>query len=145
MQAIMTEKPVIIRNPQAIRPWQHVLEPLNGYLLLAEKLWENGAAYAEAWNFGPNEEDAKPVEWIVERLTKMWSNNASWILDNNEHPHEANYLKLDCAKGKTKLGWHPKLTLETALENIIFWYQAYKKQQNMQEITMSQIESYHSK
>jgi CDP-glucose 4,6-dehydratase len=145
MQAIMAKKPVIIRNPQAIRPWQHVLEPLNGYLMLAEKLWENGAAYAEAWNFGPNEEDAKPVQWMVEQLTKMWSNNASWILDNNEHPHEANYLKLDCAKGKTKLGWHPKWTLETALENIIFWYQAYKKQQNMQEITMSQIESYHSK
>lgn len=142
MQAIMAEKPVIIRNPQAIRPWQHVLEPLHGYLMLAEKLWENGTTYASAWNFGPNEEDAKPVQWIVERLTQMWSNNASWILDNKQHPHEAHYLKLDCAKAKTKLAWHPKWTLETALENIIYWYQAYKKRQDMQLITMRQIDSY---
>ncbi|RKZ38888.1 MAG: CDP-glucose 4,6-dehydratase [Gammaproteobacteria bacterium] len=142
MQAIMTKKPVIIRNPKAIRPWQHVLEPLHGYLMLAEKLWENSAAYAQAWNFGPNEEDAKPVQWIVERLTQMWSNNASWKLDNKQHPHEAHYLKLDCAKAKTNLGWYPKWTLKTALENIIYWYQAYEKQQDMQQITIKQIEGY---
>ena len=144
MQAIMAGKPVIIRNPQAIRPWQHVLEPLHGYLMLAEKLWENGAAYADAWNFGPNEEDAKPVQWIVEQLTQMWDNNATWVLDNKEHPHEAHYLKLDCAKAKTNLGWHPKWTLETALENIILWYQAYAKQQDMQKITLKQINIYQS-
>jgi CDP-glucose 4,6-dehydratase len=144
MQAMMARKPVSIRNPKAIRPWQHVLEPLQGYLILAEKLWEKGAAYAEAWNFGPNEEDAKPVQWIVEQLTQMWDNNTGWTLDNKEHPHEAHYLKLDCAKAKTWLDWHPKWTLETALKNIISWYQAYVKQQDMQKVTLTQINTYQS-
>ncbi|MCK5537450.1 MAG: CDP-glucose 4,6-dehydratase [Bacteroidales bacterium] len=145
MQAIIDKKSVIIRNPQAIRPWQHVLEPLHGYLVLAEKLWENGTIYADAWNFGPLESDAKPVQWIVEQLTHMWSDKASWILDNKKQPHEANYLKLDCAKANTNLGWYPKWNLEATLQNIISWYQAYQQQQDMQKITLKQIEHYQLK
>src|SRR3989338_1634336 len=89
MRAIIQRKPVLIRNPHAIRPWQHVLEPLSGYLLLAQKLWEDGAAYGEGWNFGPNDEDAKQVLWIVECLTRIWGESASWALDGGDHPHEA--------------------------------------------------------
>jgi CDP-glucose 4,6-dehydratase len=108
MRAITQDKPVNIRNPHAIRPWQHVLEPLSGYLLLAQKLYEEGEAFCEGWNFGPDDEDAKPVSWIVDFLTKAWGENASWKLDDVDHPHEAHYLKLDCSKVKARLDWHPR-------------------------------------
>jgi len=139
IRAIQAQKPVLIRNPQSTRPWQHVLEPLNGYLTVAEHLWEEGVKYAEAWNFGPNDDDAKPVSWIVQRLTHLWGDGASWHLDQKEHPHEDHYLKLDCSKAKARLGWKPKLSLAVALEWIVEFYQGYFQQQDMRQLTQAQI------
>ena len=142
LRAISENRPVVIRNPQAIRPWQHVLEPLSGYLQLAQKLYEEGAAYAEGWNFGPNEEDAKPVRWIVERLTRQWGDGANWKLDQAEHPHEAHYLKLDCSKAKMRLDWHPRWSLSKALEYIIVWHKALQQNQDMREFSLRQIAAF---
>ena len=142
MRAITQGNPVNIRNPHAIRPWQHVLEPLSGYLLLAQKLYEEGAVYAEGWNFGPNDEDAKPVQWIVEGLTKTWGEGASWVLDGGEHPHEAHYLKLDCSKAKTRLDWHPRWHLEGTLGAIIDWHRAYQAGKDMRAFSLNQIRQY---
>jgi CDP-glucose 4,6-dehydratase len=142
MRAITQGKPVNIRNPHAIRPWQHVLEPLAGYLQLAQKLYEEGAGYAEGWNFGPADEDAKPVQWIVAKLTGAWGEGASWTLDGGEHPHEAHYLKLDCSKAKARLDWHSKWHLEEALNAIIEWYRAHLVGKDMRELTLRQISAY---
>lgn len=145
MRAITQGKPVNIRNPHAIRPWQHVLEPLSGYLLLAQNLYDEGAAFAEAWNFGPNDEDAKPVQWIVERLTKSWGEDASWVLDGGDHPHEAHYLKLDCSKVKARLHWQPRWHLEKTLAAIIDWHRAYRDGENMREMTLRQVDAYNDR
>ena len=142
MRAITQGKPVNIRNPHAIRPWQHVLEPLSGYLSLAQKLYEQGENYAEGWNFGPNDEDAKPVQWIVGELTKEWGEGASWKLDGGDHPHEAHYLKLDCSKAKMRLDWRPRWHLEEALGAIVDWHRAYRDENNMRELTLHQISAY---
>lgn len=142
LRAISENSPVIIRSPNSIRPWQHVLEPLSGYLLLAQRLYENGVAYAEGWNFGPHDEDAKPVQWIVERLTEAWGDGASWQLDGREHPHEAHYLKLDCSKAKMRLNWQPRWHLSQALEMIVAWQRAWLAKQDMRSLTLSQIEQY---
>ena len=142
MRAITQGKPVNIRNPHAIRPWQHVVEPLYGYMLLAQKLYEEGPSYAEGWNFGPNDEDAKPVQWIVEKLTQSWGEGASWVLDSGDHPHEAHYLKLDCSKAKVRLDWHSRWHLEMALAAIVDWHRGYRDGKNMSELTLSQIEAY---
>lgn len=144
MRAIVQGKPVHIRNPHAIRPWQHVLEPLSGYLMLAEKLWKDGAAYGEAWNFGPSDEDTRPVSWIADRLTKAWGAGASWKLDERHHPHEAHYLKLDCSKAKSRLHWHPRWHLEDALGAIVEWHLAHQAGKNMREVTLHQIAAYKS-
>lgn len=144
MRAITRGKPVNIRNPNAIRPWQHVLEPLSGYLMLAQKLHEEGPAYAEGWNFGPNDADAKPVQWIVEKLTKAWGESASWVLDGGNHPHEAHYLKLDCSKAKVRLDWQPRWHLDQALAAIISWQQAYRDGGDMRDITIGQINAYNA-
>ena len=145
VRAIAQGKPVNIRNPHAIRPWQHVLEPLSGYLVLAQKLFEEGTSYAEGWNFGPNDEDAKPVEWIVDKLTRTWGEGASWVLDGGNHPHEAHYLKLDCSKAKTRLDWHPRWHLEDALGAIIEWQRAYRDGKDMHELTLRQINAYNNR
>lgn len=142
LRAISDNKPVVIRSPHAIRPWQHVLEPLSGYLLLAENLYTQGIAYAEGWNFGPNDEDAKPVQWIVEQLTQQWGEGASWQLDGGEHPHEAHYLKLDCSKAKMRLDWQPRWHLGHTLEMIVAWQQAWLARQDMRSFTLKQIEQY---
>jgi CDP-glucose 4,6-dehydratase len=142
MRAITQGTPVNIRNPHAIRPWQHVLEPLSGYLVLAQKLYEEGAVYAEGWNFGPSDADAKPVQWIVEKLTQAWGESASWGLDGGNHPHEAHYLKLDCSKAKMRLDWHPRWHLEDALGAIIEWQRAYRDGKDMHELTLRQIGAY---
>jgi CDP-glucose 4,6-dehydratase len=127
IRAIAAGKPVVIRSPHAIRPWQHVLEPLNGYLSLAEHLWTHEAKYASAWNFGPSSEDARTVSWIVDYVTKAWGEGARWELDAGPHPHEDTYLKLDCSKASSRLGWRPKLDLGTTLEWIVEWYRSYHK------------------
>lgn len=142
MRAIQADQPVLIRNPHATRPWQHVLEPLGGYMLLAERLWQSGTTYAEGWNFGPNDEDVKPVSWIVDYLTRRWGEGASWKLDAGDHPHEANYLKLDCSKAKARLGWHPRLSLDTTLEWIVEFYQAYRHQEDIAKVVDAQILRY---
>ena len=140
--AISDGRPVVIRSPNAIRPWQHVLEPLSGYLQLVQKLYEEGAAFAEGWNFGPNDEDAKPVQWIVEQLTEKWGEDASWKSDNTDHPHEANYLKLDCSKAKMQLDWQPRWSLTHTLEMIIAWQRAYMMKEDMKAKTLEQIGAY---
>jgi CDP-glucose 4,6-dehydratase len=142
LRAISDNKPVVIRSPHAIRPWQHVLEPLSGYLLLAEKLYTQGVTYAEGWNFGPADEDAKPVQWIVDQLTQQWGEGASWQLDGGEHPHEAHYLKLDCSKAKMRLDWQPRWHLGHTLEMIVSWQQAWLAKQDMRSFTLKQIEQY---
>ena len=139
VNALIENRPVVIRSPNAIRPWQHVLEPLNGYLRLAEKLWTHGPQFAQAWNFGPNSGDAKTVSWIVNYLTGFWGEGASWELDSAQHPHEDNYLKLDCSKAKSLLGWAPKLRLSTTLEWIVEWYRAYQQNEDMCSLTQAQI------
>lgn len=144
MRAITQGRPVSIRNPHSIRPWQHVLEPLSGYLLLAQKLYEHGSGFAEGWNFGPNDDDAKPVQWILDKLTKTWGEGASWQLDGGEHPHEAHYLKLDCSKAKLRLQWQPRWALADAIENICIWHKAYLANADMREMCMHQIKQYES-
>lgn len=142
MNAMLENRPVIIRSPNAIRPWQHVLEPLSGYLLLAEKLWVHGPEFAQGWNFGPNDEDVKPVSWIVETLSNMWGEGARWEIDSALHSHEATYLKLDCSKARSLLGWSPKTCLSTTLEWIVEWYQGYRRKEDMRRLTEAQIERY---
>ncbi len=142
LRAFEQNQPVTIRNPHATRPWQHVLEPLSGYLTLAEHLYTQCQAYAEAWNFGPNDDDAKPVQWIVENLTKVWWEDASWVLDGGDHPHEAHYLKLDCSKAKARLDWHPRWNLENALGAITDWHRAYRDGKDMNALTLNQIQQY---
>ena len=135
-------KPVVIRNPHAIRPWQHVLEPLCGYLTLAEHLYINGTSCAEAWNFGPNEIDAKPVGWIVENLAALWGADAQWQIDSGDHPHEAHYLKLDISKARSRLDWHPKLHLIEALKLIVQWQRQRQSGAPIRQFTLDQINSY---
>jgi CDP-glucose 4,6-dehydratase len=142
LRAFEQNQPVVIRNPQATRPWQHVLEPLSGYLSLAERLYTNGQAYAESWNFGPKEDDARPVQWIVENLVRSWGNGASWQQDGGVHPHEANYLKLDISKANGRLGWKPRWTLGTALEHITSWHQSWLRQDNMKQLCLAQVQQY---
>jgi CDP-glucose 4,6-dehydratase len=140
--AFRAGRPVVIRNPGAVRPWQHVLEPLDAYLVLAEHLWRHGPEFAEAWNFGPNDEDAKPVQWIVEQLVQRWGEGASWMLDDAEHPHEAHSLKLDCSKARTRLNWVPRWQLSTALDHIVDWYKALETGEDMRALSLGQIEKY---
>jgi len=142
MRALSAGRPVVIRNPHAIRPWQHVLEPLSGYLRLAQKLYEEGVAYAESWNFGPNDGDAKTVQWIVERLTQQWGAGANWELDQRNHPHEAHYLKLDCSKAKMRLGWNAQWDLSRALEEIVAWQRAYLAGEDMLQKALDQIQEF---
>ncbi len=142
IRAILKNETIKIRNPQAIRPWQHVLEPLSGYLLLAKALFEQGPKFATAWNFGPEENDAKSVSWIIENLAVKWPEKVTYEIDTKRHPHEANYLKLDCAKAKAKLGWLPCWNLDTSLDKIIEWVKVYKNIGNVLDITLSQIKEY---
>lgn len=142
IRALLKKEPVQIRNPHAIRPWQHVLEPLSGYLTLAQKLYIEGPRYAEGWNFGPEDSDAKPVEWIVKHLCEIWGNGASYVIDKGEHPHEAHFLKLDCSKAHSLLGWKPQWRLETALHKIVEWTKAFISEHDLKIITEKQIESY---
>ena len=133
---------MVIRSPHAIRPWQHVLEPLRGYLSLAEQLWVGGQDFAEAWNFGPEDRDARPVQWVVERLAEAWGGSAGWHLDDRPQPHEATYLKLDCSKAATRLSWRPRWDLATALQRTVAWYQAHGRGEDMRTVTLEQIATY---
>jgi CDP-glucose 4,6-dehydratase len=142
MRAFVSERPVRIRNPHAVRPWQFVLEPLRGYLLLAEHLWNHGLKYAEGWNFGPYEEDAQPVSWIVQNISTLWGNGARWEMDQGIHLHEDHILKLDISKARSRLGWSPKIRLDRAVEWVVEWYRAYQEGKDLRAITKAQIERY---
>jgi CDP-glucose 4,6-dehydratase len=143
VKGFMADNAVKIRRPDAIRPWQHVLEPLMGYIQLAEKLLDaNGMRYATAYNFGPAESDARTVGWIVERMALLWGNGARWESDVEPGVHEAGYLKLDANKAATELDWHPRLDLETALEWLVEWYRAWQGGAEMQRLSLDQIAAY---
>ncbi len=142
IRAISKGEKLRIRSPYAIRPWQHVLEPLTGYLTLAEKLLTKGQQYAQAWNFGPDDSDAKNVEWITKTICNNWGEGAAYEIDNNPQPHEATYLKLDCSKAKAELGWLPKWNIETTLKSIVSWNKAYLSGENIREISINQIMRY---
>lgn len=131
-----------IRNPNAIRPWQHVLEPLRGYLMLAEKLYCEGRRFAEAWNFGPREGDSQCVGWVCNQLCALWEKGASWQAQSSSHLHEAHYLKLDSTKANDKLGWKPALTLKMALHNVVEWHQSFLAKADMRAETLKQIQNY---
>ena len=134
-----------IRNPDAIRPWQHVLDPISGYLRLAQSLVENGAAFAEAWNFGPAGDSEVPVSTVVTQLARLWGNSASWEVDGDRHAHEAAYLRLDCSKAASRLDWHPAVDLDRTLQLSVDWYRSARGGQDMQAVTMAQIEDFLSK
>ena len=142
IDALLANKTIRIRNPYSIRPWQHVLEPLSGYISLAQKLYESGPDYAEGWNFGPSDEDAKSVEWIVKRLCDQWGGGACYEIDSGDHPHEAHYLKLDCSKAHMLLNWQPRWGLSKTLSVILEWVAGYKADENIYEICLKQIDEY---
>ena len=142
IKAFEAKKPVMIRNPLAIRPWQHVLEPLSGYLVLAQALYQEGAKFDGGWNFGPRDADTRSVQEVINLLIKNWVSVADWTQDQSEQPHEAHSLKLDCSKARQLLNWSPRWSLEQAIENITQWQQAYQEQNNMREISLRQITAY---
>lgn len=131
-----------IRSPKAIRPWQHVLEPLSGYLILAQRLVEDGPRFADAWNFGPSDQEARPVEWLVEELNSLWGGGARWLPDEGGHPHEANHLKLDSSKAQAQLGWSPHWNLPETLAYIVDWHRAYRVGGDAHRICLDQISAY---
>lgn len=133
---------LMLRNPLATRPWQHVLEPLSGYLILAQSLYQDGEKFSSAWNFGPKDRDNRSVQEVITYLCKQWGPSAKWHQDTSLQPHEAGLLKLDCSKTNQQLRWEPKWNLETAIEKIIQWHKAYLGKENMQALTLKQIEQY---
>lgn len=142
IKAFEAKESLVIRNPLATRPWQHVLEPLSGYLVLAQALYEEGAKFDGAWNFGPRDDDARAVQEVINLLIKNWGSVANWTQDQREQPHEAHSLKLDCSKARQYLNWTPRWNLEQAIENIAQWHHAYQKQSNLREISLQQISKY---
>jgi CDP-glucose 4,6-dehydratase len=132
---------VRIRNPDSIRPWQHVLNPLSGYLVLAQALWD-APEHAAGWNFGPADEDARAVGWIVQRMQELWPQELSSTIDDGPHPHEARYLKLDSSRARTRLGWRPLVGLEATLQSIVEWYGALRDDADMRELTLGQIKTF---
>jgi len=141
LRSFEKSEPVIIRNPKATRPWQHVLEPLSGYLVLAQKLYKNQEEYAESWNFGPNEKDVRPVDWILDKMIAKWP-GSSWRLDVSSNPHEADFLKLDISKAESRLSWRPIWGLNQTLERIVNWHQVWLNKGNMQDVCLAEIEEY---
>lgn len=142
MRAFLAGRPCEIRNPCAIRPWQFVLEPLRGYLMLAETLSQDPSRFAAGWNFGPSESDARPVSWIANKLAHAWGNTASWRQDVAAHPHEAHFLKLDASKARVHLNWQPVLPLSQALDWIVEWYRGFQTGADLRRLTCAQIERY---
>jgi len=142
LRALEQNRSVEIRNPHAIRPWQHVLEPLSGYLLLAQHLYAHGQQDAEGWNFGPQDDDARPVQWIVERLCAAWGGNATWSLQPGTHPHEASFLRLDTSKARQRMQWAPRWSLAQALERVVAWHQAWRAGQDMRAVCLQHIQEY---
>ncbi len=142
MRAFTAGKRVVLRNPRATRPWQHVLEPIDGYLGLAEKLMEAGPRYASGWNFGPREEDARPVGEVVDTLARVWGRGAGWDLESGQQPHEAHSLRLDCSRARVELGWRGKLDLDTALAWVVEWYDGHARGEDARTLTERDIARY---
>jgi CDP-glucose 4,6-dehydratase len=142
MRAFVAGQPCLIRNPCAIRPWQFVLEPLRGYLMLAERLASDPGLFGSAWNFGPSEEDARPVSWIADELARSWGARASWRDDARTHPPEARHLRLDTTKARTALGWYPLLPLDRALDWTAEWYRAFHAEEDLGPLTREHIQRY---
>ncbi|MDR2365879.1 MAG: CDP-glucose 4,6-dehydratase [Zoogloeaceae bacterium] len=142
LNAIATRQPPRLRNPEAVRPWQHVLEPLSGYLLLAEKLYAEGAAWAEAWNFGPADADAQSVRQLVETLAQHWPDAFPWEPETAAQPHEAGALRLDSSKARARLGWRPRWNLRAALARVAHWHQAWQAGEDMRAVTLAQIAAF---
>jgi CDP-glucose 4,6-dehydratase len=141
MRAALSDQVIPIRSPAAIRPWQHVLNPISGYLELAQALVES-PDYQGGWNFGPPLEDAKPVSWIVDRIDERWDAELRWEVDPGPHPHEAQRLVLDSTKAYERLGWAPAWGLGPALDSIVAWYAALRDGGDMREVTLAQIDSF---
>jgi len=141
LRALDAGETLVIRSPDAIRPWQHVLEPISGYLILAQKLFEKGSSFAEAWNFGPSDNDSMPVSWIVKKLCEKIP-RAKYEIRPDLKRHEASLLKLDSSKAQSKLGWFPRWHIETALEKTIEWHLAYRNQEDLSALTSLQIDEY---
>lgn len=144
LNAFNNQKELVIRYPDAIRPWQHVLEPLAGYLILAELLYKGETSYAEAWNFGPFDQDVKSVKWIVEYMATQLNNGLSWRVDDKAKQHEATLLKLDISKANARLGWQPKWSIHTALDLILEFHQAWKAEEDLKSKMLHQISLYNS-
>jgi CDP-glucose 4,6-dehydratase len=142
IRGFQTNQPVLIRHPKAIRPWQHVLEPLYGYIMLAEQLLAERAQFASAFNFGPADEDAWPVERIATTIADMWGEGASWLRDSTPSVHEAHFLRLDSSKARAELGWRPRLKIEAGLEWTMAWYKAWQQEADMRRRTEAQIDAY---
>lgn len=142
IKAFEENKSLLIRNPNATRPWQHVLEPLSGYLILAQALYEQGRAFSGAWNFGPADQDAVPVKAVIECLIHSWPEKANWQQDGGPHPHEAHFLKLNCNKAKEFLQWAPRWHVNEAIEKIVAWQMAHRQNKSMRAIALEQITQY---
>ena len=142
IRAVSSDRPLVIRNPKAVRPWQHVLEPLDGYLTLVENLWNHGSQFEGGWNFGPADEDCKTVDWILETLNKLWDGGIQWELDQVENPPEDAYLKVDSTKARNALGWSTKLSVDQALSWVVDWYRGYLNQKNIRQLSEQQIRNY---
>lgn len=142
MRSLLKNEPTLIRNPQATRPWQHVLEPLNGYLMLAERLYTGRHQFASGWNFGPSEQSERTVGWIIEKLYDLWGVDFEWKRDANPGPPESTFLKLDASKARAHLQWRPKLDLETTLAWIVDWTREYQKGADMREVTLTDIDRF---
>ncbi|WP_019532852.1 CDP-glucose 4,6-dehydratase [Paenibacillus ginsengihumi] len=142
LRALACGEPIELRHPGATRPWQHVLEPLSGYLLLAQRLYEEGPAYSGGWNFGPDDQDVQPVESVVRKVCEMWGAGTAYSVQPGEHPPEAHALKLDCSKAKSELGWSPRWRLDQAIRKTVEWTKAYQAGQDARELCLAQIAEY---
>ncbi len=146
IRAFLSKRAFVVRFPEAIRPWQHVLEPLSGYLQLAQHLHEEGPPFAEAWNFGPEADAERPVRYLAERITALWGEGAQWCANPESNaPHEAHHLTLNAAKARNVLGWRPKLSLDDALALTVEWYKAFSRGRDMHEFSLGQIAAYAEK
>ena len=142
LKAFQNNNKVLIRNPQSIRPWQHVLEPISGYFILIEKLFISENDFSEAWNFGPDYDDCKSVRWITKKLCNLWGDNAKWDIDKSENPHEAGFLKLDYSKAVNRLGWVPKWNINFSLKLIVQWHKKWLDNEDIYRECIEQIKLY---
>lgn len=143
MRAAEAGAPIAIRNPEAVRPWQHVLNPLSGYLTIAQELMgEDPAGAAAGWNFGPSQDDVQPVRWITDRLAERWPEPLSWNVDPGPHPHEAQFLSLDSTRARERLGWRPRWDLEQTTGSIVAWHLSHRGGEDMRAVTLQQIKEF---